>query len=207
MFIFKIKHLGKSVFNKNLFFTFYRVYHISYKKEEPIVFSSQSYFPKVLLFTRCANSNGFCRCFAFQIGKICCHHCIVRHFQFRKCLPVYSNVYCILYKVQLNLATASYSKPARYGKKHLTAQPFTETKKDGSLYLPENRPLFHFLSNCYFQEHSDRSFVEPEQTFLQICLPFYPQTSSAISFSFAHCSSSVSLLPISQDAKPHCGLK
>ena len=34
---------------------------------------------------------GFCRCFAFQIGKICYHHCIIRHFQFRKCLPVYSN--------------------------------------------------------------------------------------------------------------------
>ena len=45
----------------------------------------------LLLFTRCANSNGFCRCFAFQIGKICCHHDIIRHFQFRKCLPVYSN--------------------------------------------------------------------------------------------------------------------
>ena len=45
-----------------------------------------------LLFTRCANSNGFCRCFAFQIGKICYHHCIIRHFQFRKCLPVYSNL-------------------------------------------------------------------------------------------------------------------
>ena len=41
--------------------------------------------------------------------------------------------------------------------------------------------------------------------------PFiYPQTFSAISltsFNFAHCSSSVSLLPISQEAKPHCGLK
>ena len=37
------------------------------------------------------SSNGFCRCFAFQIGKICCHHCIIRHFQFRKCLPVNSN--------------------------------------------------------------------------------------------------------------------
>ena len=44
-----------------------------------------------LLFTRCANSNGFCRCFAFQIGKICCHHDIIRHFQFRKCLPAYSH--------------------------------------------------------------------------------------------------------------------
>ena len=41
--------------------------------------------------------------------------------------------------------------------------------------------------------------------------PFiYPQTFSAISltsFNFAHCSSSVSLLPISQEAKPHCGLR
>ena len=37
------------------------------------------------------SSNGFCRCFAFQIGKICYHHCIIRHFQFKKCLPVNSN--------------------------------------------------------------------------------------------------------------------
>ena len=37
------------------------------------------------------SSNGFCRCFAFQIGKICCHHCIIQHFQFRKCLPVNNN--------------------------------------------------------------------------------------------------------------------
>ena len=37
------------------------------------------------------SSNGFCRCFAFQIGKICYHHCIIRHFQFRKCLLVNSN--------------------------------------------------------------------------------------------------------------------
>ena len=40
------------------------------------------------------SSNGFCRCFAFQIGKICYHHCIIRHFQFRKCLPVNSNTSC-----------------------------------------------------------------------------------------------------------------
>ena len=25
------------------------------------------------------------------IGKICFHGCIIRHFQFRKCLPMYSN--------------------------------------------------------------------------------------------------------------------
>ena len=41
----------------------------------------------LLLFTRCANSNGFCRCFAFQIGKICYQNYIVRDFQFRKFLP------------------------------------------------------------------------------------------------------------------------
>ena len=44
-----------------------------------------------LLFTPCANSNGFCRCSAFQIGKIHYHHCTVRNFQFRKFLPVCSN--------------------------------------------------------------------------------------------------------------------
>ena len=45
---------------------------------------------------------------------------------------------------------------------------------------------------------------------IQIIYAVYLQTSSAISFtnaSFAHCSSSVSLLPISQEAKPHCGLR
>ena len=59
-------------------------------------------------FTRCycslvpRSSNGFCRCFAFQIGKICYHHCIIRHFQFRKCLPVNSN-----YKVSYFLSLES----------------------------------------------------------------------------------------------------
>jgi len=41
-------------------------------------------------------------------------------------------------------------------------------------------------------------------------LKYYPQTSSAISFTnfiFAHCCSSVNLFPISQEAHPHCGLK
>lgn len=39
---------------------------------------------------------------------------------------------------------------------------------------------------------------------------YFPQTSSEmsfISFILAHCSSSVSLLPISQEANPHCGLR
>ena len=43
------------------------------------------------------SSNGFCRCFAFQIGKICYHHCIIRHFQFRKCLPVKVTIQILLF--------------------------------------------------------------------------------------------------------------
>ena len=34
---------------------------------------------------------GFCRCFAFQIGKTCGHNSIIRNFQFRKFLPIKSN--------------------------------------------------------------------------------------------------------------------
>ena len=34
---------------------------------------------------------GFCRCFAFRIGKICGHNSIIRNFQFRKFLPIKSN--------------------------------------------------------------------------------------------------------------------
>ena len=41
-----------------------------------------------LLFTHVCPATGFCRCCAFQIGKICCQNCIVRNFQFRKFLPV-----------------------------------------------------------------------------------------------------------------------
>ena len=37
-----------------------------------------------LLFTHVCPATGFCRCCAFQIGKICCQNCIVRNFQFRK---------------------------------------------------------------------------------------------------------------------------
>ena len=43
-----------------------------------------------LLFTHVCPATGFCRCYAFQIGKICCQNCIVRNFQFRKFLPVNS---------------------------------------------------------------------------------------------------------------------
>ena len=43
-----------------------------------------------LLFTHVCPATGFCRCYAFQIGKICCRNCIVRNFQFKKFLPVNS---------------------------------------------------------------------------------------------------------------------
>ena len=45
----------------------------------------------VLLYTHACTVTWFCRCFAFQIGKICYQKCIVRNFQFRKFLPVYNN--------------------------------------------------------------------------------------------------------------------
>ncbi len=45
---------------------------------------------RLLLFTHVCPATGFCRCYAFQIGKICCRNCIVRNFQFRKFLPVNS---------------------------------------------------------------------------------------------------------------------
>ena len=48
---------------------------------------------RLLQSTHMQTVTGFCRCFAFRIGKIHYHHCIVRNFQFRKFLPVYSNFY------------------------------------------------------------------------------------------------------------------
>ena len=42
----------------------------------------------LLQFVRYTNCNGFCRCFAFQIGKIHNHYGIIRNFQFRKFLPI-----------------------------------------------------------------------------------------------------------------------
>ena len=54
-------------------------------------FYRQSLLPLLsLLFTHVCPATGFCRCCAFQIGKICCENCIVRNFQFRKFLPVNS---------------------------------------------------------------------------------------------------------------------
>ena len=53
-----------------------------------LLFCREKLLPE--LFTHVCPVTGFCRCFAFQIGKICCQNCIVRNFQFRKFLPVNS---------------------------------------------------------------------------------------------------------------------
>ncbi len=45
---------------------------------------------------------GFCRCFAFRIGKIRGHNSIIRNFQFRKFLPMKSN-----YEVTVHLPSLS----------------------------------------------------------------------------------------------------
>ena len=45
---------------------------------------------------------GFCRCFAFRIGKIRGHNGIIRNFQFRKFLPMKSN-----YEVTVHLPSLS----------------------------------------------------------------------------------------------------
>ena len=48
------------------------------------------YFSQNICSQMCAQVTGFCRCFAFQIGKICNQNGSVRNFQFRKFLPVNS---------------------------------------------------------------------------------------------------------------------
>ena len=44
----------------------------------------------------------FSQCSAFQIGKICCHHCTIRHFPFRKCLPCALTIGSFLPSFHLN---------------------------------------------------------------------------------------------------------
>ena len=81
-------------------------------------------------------------------------------------------------------------------------------------FAREAKKLIYFYS-ARFSHFIDSLRKASEDAFpcLIMCCckyPDYPQTSSAISLtslSFAHCSSSVSLLPISQEAKPHCGLR
>ena len=88
--------LGFLPYCNNLIITWYDIILLNYTP----VFDDCKYLFLIFLHFSFKNrycslvprsSNGFCRCFAFQIGKICYHHCIIRHFQFRKCLPVNSN--------------------------------------------------------------------------------------------------------------------
>ena len=47
---------------------------------------------RLLQSTHMQTVTGFCRCFAFQIGKICHLHVFIRHFRFQKCLFVSSRL-------------------------------------------------------------------------------------------------------------------
>ena len=68
----------------------------------------QPFFDYLLLFTHTCPATQFCRCFAFQIGKLRCQKCIVRNFQFRKFLSMYNNNYSCLGSIIL---TASSTRP------------------------------------------------------------------------------------------------
>ena len=48
---------------------------------------------------------GFCRCFAFRIGKIRGHNGIIRNFQFRKFLPMKSNIFFTNMRIHENYVT------------------------------------------------------------------------------------------------------
>ena len=67
----------------------------------------------VLLFTHVCPATGFCRCCAFQIGKICCQNCIIRNFQFRKFLPVNSYFTIPYARPTFLLATTATPVPAQ----------------------------------------------------------------------------------------------
>ena len=75
-------------------------------------------------------------------------------------------------------------------------------------FVPSSRRRFFTSSHCSVNVYFARSLPKISSCYsLKI---FYFHTSFAISFTsfnFAHCSSTVSLLPISHEAKPHCGLK
>ena len=104
--------------------------------------------------------------------------------------------------------------PNRRKSPELTARHRPSEKSAGSFFF-RSLPLARTSDFCAGRRNS---FAEASSALPQIApvplsfsgLPDFqaPHTSSAISLtsaSFAHCSSSVSLFPISQEAKPHCG--
>lgn len=84
-----------------------------------------------------------------------------------------------------------------------------EFDKDAAESLKTNRPNWRVIHD----DIANISCLDLEDYFgikKNFFRSSYPHTSSAISltnFNLAHCCSSVSLLPIAQEANPHCGLK
>ena len=87
---FAVRHKSASSFLAHL----RSLYHIFLYSSSAI----SSVFSQNICSQMCAQVTGFCRCFAFQIGKICNQNCSVRNFQFRKFLPVNSYEHAILCK-------------------------------------------------------------------------------------------------------------
>ena len=85
-----IRHKSASSFLAHL----RSLYHIFLYSSSAI----SSVFSQNICSQMCAQVTGFCRCFAFQIGKICNQNCSVRDFQFGKFLPVNSYEHAILCK-------------------------------------------------------------------------------------------------------------
>ena len=106
-----------------------------------------------LLFTHVCPATGFCRCCAFQIGKICCQNCIVRNFQFRKFLPV--NSYFL--PAFSPCLTVPYANPFCPGKSFLfpiSSQVIFQPSSHCPYFLS---PLFIFFISQIIKSYSNPS--------------------------------------------------
>ena len=106
-----------------------------------------------LLFTHVCPATGFCRCYAFQIGKICCRNCIVRNFQFRKFLPV--NSYFL--PAFSPCLTVPYANPFCPGKSFLfpiSSQVIFQPSSHCPYFLS---PLFIFFISQIIKSYSNPS--------------------------------------------------
>ena len=117
-------------------------------------FYRQSLLPLLsLLFTHVCPATGFCRCCAFQIGKICCQNCIVRNFQFRKFLPV--NSYFL--PAFSPCLTVPYANPFCPGKSFLfpiSSQVIFQPSSHCPYFLS---PLFIFFISQIIKSYSNPS--------------------------------------------------
>ena len=108
---------------------------------------------RLLLFTHVCPATGFCRCCAFQIGKICCQNCIVRNFQFRKFLPV--NSYFL--PAFSPCLTVPYANPFCPGKSFLfpiSSQVIFQPSSHCPYFLS---PLFIFFISQIIKSYSNPS--------------------------------------------------